>query len=549
MSASDAVARRVRAPPHHSRADGLSACRACGGRGLLRGGGLALAEVAARGGVRLASRRRRIAALYLGGPAWPGVLLATCCNDYGAIPVGTALLQTCGNLLEILIAAILLRRIARAGRRWQHRRVDGMLGALPPAAVSATVGSLAQLAGGVIGPTSCVVWRTWWLGTSPARSCWSRSPSPGRGRRRAVVVARGRGGGTAAHPGRSAGSPPRATGRLPSWCSPLLIWAALRFGTYGATAAVARGRRDHGLEHLELRRPVRVLLGQRGRDQHPAVIAVAAPDHVLPRGRRRRARGVQRGSARVARPPGRGVRHRAAQDQRNLHDGAQQRLSAIAVHLRLAPTARPAGGDAALMCAPARSCRSPSRSCASSCTHCRRPAGQAGLRARSAASPSLVVPVTLLGLPCSRLDDTAEATAYYVIAEAVTNAPRYTRADSIEVSAVVSHRVLDVAVSDDGIGGASRADELRAAGAARPRRGDRRHDRVPEPPRPRNRVRLHPRDDTSSGSLALGNALTQWERPDDDGRGSRRAVRRVHAAEAEVASRVSIASPWRAAGR
>src|SRR5688572_16067200 len=43
-----------------------------------------------------------IAALYLGGNRlWPGVLLGDLlANDYGALPMGTALLQTCGNLAE-----------------------------------------------------------------------------------------------------------------------------------------------------------------------------------------------------------------------------------------------------------------------------------------------------------------------------------------------------------------------------------------------------------------------------------------------------------------
>ena len=53
------------------------------------------------------------------------------------------------------------------------------------------------------------------------------------------------------------------------------------------------------------------------------------------------------------------------------------------------------------------------------------------------------------------MDDTAEATAYYVVAEAVTNAQRYSHASAIAVSAVVSPHLLDVEVADDGVGGAS----------------------------------------------------------------------------------------------
>src|SRR4051794_39331495 len=58
-----------------------------------------------------------MAALYLGGiRLWPGVLVADLLvNDYGALPVGTALAQTAGNLVEIVGAVWLLRRFLPAG--------------------------------------------------------------------------------------------------------------------------------------------------------------------------------------------------------------------------------------------------------------------------------------------------------------------------------------------------------------------------------------------------------------------------------------------------
>ena len=45
------------------------------------------------------------------------------------------------------------------------------------------------------------------------------------------------------------------------------------------------------------------------------------------------------------------------------------------------------------------------------------------------------VPFAILDLPSERLDDTAEATAYYVLAEAATNAQRYAQASLITVRA------------------------------------------------------------------------------------------------------------------
>ena len=99
-------------------------------------------------------------------------------NDYGATPVGTALLQTCGNLLEVVVAVLLLRRLVPDGAPLRSiRALMGMLAALAAgAAASATVGSLAQLAGDVIAPARSR--RSGARGgsaTSSARWSWSRS--------------------------------------------------------------------------------------------------------------------------------------------------------------------------------------------------------------------------------------------------------------------------------------------------------------------------------------------------------------------------------------
>jgi signal transduction histidine kinase len=65
------------------------------------------------------------------------------------------------------------------------------------------------------------------------------------------------------------------------------------------------------------------------------------------------------------------------------------------------------------------------------------------------------IPVELLGLPTMRLDDTAEATAYYVVAEAITNAQKHARASLIRVRMRVAPGTLRVEVVDDGVGGAT----------------------------------------------------------------------------------------------
>lgn len=64
------------------------------------------------------------------------------------------------------------------------------------------------------------------------------------------------------------------------------------------------------------------------------------------------------------------------------------------------------------------------------------------------------VPVALtISIP-ERLPETVEVAAYYLVAEALTNAAKHARASEVGVSAVAHEGVLDLIVSDDGVGGA-----------------------------------------------------------------------------------------------
>jgi signal transduction histidine kinase len=65
------------------------------------------------------------------------------------------------------------------------------------------------------------------------------------------------------------------------------------------------------------------------------------------------------------------------------------------------------------------------------------------------------VPITLVELPATRFDDAAEATAYYVFAEALTNAQKHAHPSSIRVRATPARRTLDLEIVDDGAGGAT----------------------------------------------------------------------------------------------
>jgi PAS domain S-box-containing protein len=144
--------------------------------------------------------------------------------------------------------------------------------------------------------------------------------------------------------------------------------------------------------------------------------------------------------------------------ERDLHDGAQQRLVALSVLLRLATSKLAEGDDEARTLL-----RQASDELAVALEELRelaRGIHPAVLtdRGLGPALESLVaripVPVTLdapAGVP---LPPPVEAAAYFVVAEALTNVVKYAHATSASVEVAVDDGMLSVAVSDDGVGGA-----------------------------------------------------------------------------------------------
>ena len=144
--------------------------------------------------------------------------------------------------------------------------------------------------------------------------------------------------------------------------------------------------------------------------------------------------------------------------ERNLHDGAQQRLVALGIGARLARAKLRSDPDAAESLLDAAL-----RDVEDAVTELRELArglhpailSERGLRpALEGLAARAPLPVTLADVPDERLPEAVEAAAYYVVSEAVTNAAKHANASSITVTVTRNPSELHVDVCDDGQGGA-----------------------------------------------------------------------------------------------
>jgi signal transduction histidine kinase len=73
----------------------------------------------------------------------------------------------------------------------------------------------------------------------------------------------------------------------------------------------------------------------------------------------------------------------------------------------------------------------------------------------AALASRMAVPIEI-DVSVGRLPTAIEATAYFVVAEALTNVAKHARAERAEVMARIEDGTLAVHVRDDGVGGAAR---------------------------------------------------------------------------------------------
>jgi signal transduction histidine kinase len=407
-----------------------------------------------------------IAFLALGGLRfWPGVLIGDLlANDYSALPIGSAFGQTLGNMLEVLVGALLIRRlVARGSPLDSLGGLARLLAAIAAATlISSGVGSLALRAGGVLTTGDLPeVARTWWLGDAagalvvvPLALAWFGRPPHGWTRRRGVEAVLM----LVAVAGMSEIAF-RSEITLAYLVFPALGWAAMRFGRRGATLAIAvavgfavwNTTHYHGPFVLDS-----LTLSVLSTQLYVAVAAVATL--CLAALVSERARFATRLDASRARLVEASDTERRRLEH-NLHDGAQQRLTALSIRLGIAADgARRTDESSARALDSAQSELGLAIDELRELAHGIHPAVLTELGLASALQGIALrstVPITLVELPPTRLDGAAEATAYYVFAEALTNAQKHAHASSIQVRATSERRTLHLEIVDDGAGGAT----------------------------------------------------------------------------------------------
>ena len=147
--------------------------------------------------------------------------------------------------------------------------------------------------------------------------------------------------------------------------------------------------------------------------------------------------------------------------ERNLHDGAQQRLVTLSLSLRLALSrfeSDPAGSRAAI--------EEAAEELAVALDEVRELArglhpvvlSDRGLRAAvESLADRAPIAVEIAEIADERLPEPVESAAYYLIAEALTNITKYAQASTVRVRVDATDGAIVVEVSDDGVGGADPA--------------------------------------------------------------------------------------------
>ena len=245
-------------------------------------------------------------------------------------------------------------------------------------------------------------------------------------------------------------------------------WSATdaRFTTAGGTPMELPGNADEGEAMTIVERdgaPVAVIVHDRALEEDPGLVASVGAALRLALENERLAERVSSQLAEVRASRARIVeagdteRRRV---ERDLHDGAQQRIVALTLALRIAqnslgPDAEPAARDhldRALE--EARAALAELRELARGIhPQILTSAGLAAAVGALAQRSSINVAVRIV--PEYRYEPAIESAAYFVISEALANAAKYAAASNVTIAADWSDGELTVEIADDGVGGAA----------------------------------------------------------------------------------------------
>jgi signal transduction histidine kinase len=391
---------------------------------------------------------------------WPGALLGdVLSNDYGAISLAGAIGQTFGNLVEVLLAAFLLRRLTRhESPLGSVHGVEWMLGSIAVGTLaSALIGPTALVASGSLGAAEFLrVARTWWLAdvsgaliVVPLALAWLKpAPATRHSIRSAAAV------GVLVFVTACAWLSTVGGGGLTYLAFPALLLAARRYGSKGATLAVAITAGVTIWTTTHYRGPFSYTSITTSVLETQLFIAVASVSMLifvaLVAERARVTERLNVAELEVVRAEYL-ERHRI---ERNLHDGLQQRLLALFAQLGRAQEL----DDPTSLRRSVAGARRETRAAMDELREVARgtfppvlaEVGLAGaLTALAAESPT---PVELVELPDARLDMAVEAAAYFVVAEALTNTEKHADATVIRVQVLAADDELHIVVADDGVG-------------------------------------------------------------------------------------------------
>ena len=151
--------------------------------------------------------------------------------------------------------------------------------------------------------------------------------------------------------------------------------------------------------------------------------------------------------------------------ERDLHDGAQQRLVSVSLALRRVRSRLATGsGEDADALAATDEAMTELKVAIQELRELARgihPAilTEAGLGpAITALAERSAVPATVRSIPDRRLPPAVEATAYFVVSESLANVAKHAQATSVSIAATTTATTLRVEVGDDGVGGADAAE-------------------------------------------------------------------------------------------